>query len=242
MFSDEPSIRVGQEFSKDRKFVSDCYGDEVVNEVAWEPVVSAGVLLGTSSEMRWYIQKVANELQTHVSCAKPGADQGIHNVLSRGSRAGVPVHVHENRRGPVWTGGRVQKEALLLDDGNLVLNEEGHRYAVLHQYDQHEALWRILKDRFIKQIMSAQPAGAVTECDVFDVQAGDLRGMDHSHVPATNLKECCAVCLQDAGCGGFVYSDGRQHCWLKRYGISVRSPANPGDDAQAGLRRSSPTR
>merc|ERR1712048_111029 len=95
-----------------------------------------------------YVRLMISELEGLKACMDRGADVIVHNmVVSRGGR-GANFHEFDNRHGPVWTGIAVPKEAMLLDSEQDLLNEDGYRYAVLHQYDVNEALWKLIGSKF----------------------------------------------------------------------------------------------
>merc|ERR1712216_1092335 len=179
---------------------------------------------------------MGEQLAAHTTCQKDAVDEAIHNAVIRSPRleSELHVHVHENRRGPVWTGAHVPRGNIKLDSGNFMINEDGYRYAVLHQYDQHEGLWRLLSERLLgarkKQL-------AALDCSSFDVAPGDLRGFDLSHTPADTEKDCCVACLGDAGCGSFVFKQSAKHCWLKRPGANMRIVQGNSMDVRAGILR-----
>merc|ERR1712216_342497 len=179
---------------------------------------------------------MGEQLAAHTTCQKDAVDEAIHNAVIRSPRleSELHVHVHENRRGPVWTGAHVPRGNIKLDSGNFMINEDGYRYAVLHQYDQHEGLWRLLSERLLgarkKQL-------AALDCSSFDVAPGDLRGFDLSHTPADTEKDCCVACLGDSGCGSFVFKPTAKHCWLKRPGATVRIVKGGVMDTNAGVLR-----
>ncbi|CAE8649501.1 unnamed protein product, partial [Polarella glacialis] len=186
-----------------------------VTATLWEAFAASGLralgkcrllLIGTFSEVRQYMSLLVDEMAAHPSCHKKGVSGAINNFVAHGTHPGIQIHTYENRRGPVWTGANVPRSNVLADADNDLINEDGYKYAVLHQYDQHEELWKNLLKRFLK---SRQQKLAVLDCSSFQMESGDLRGYDLSHLPADSEKECCVACLEDTGCGAFIFSAGR---------------------------------
>lgn len=235
-FSDAPGRTVS---SLQMPSFEACYGAEVSSRVDSEPFLPVGYIIGSASDVERYVQAVAGELAAHAFCKEKGdVDEAVHNMVLRGvAGAGVlpagAVRVSDSGRGPVWTGGRVQKAAVRIDESNFVVNDEGQRYSVLHQYTEHEELWRSLNERFLKGKRQKQ---ADLDCSSFDVTSGDMSGFDLSHQPADIRTDCCAACLGDPACSAFIFSASRKHCWLKRYG-GERTGAVQGNDVECGLRK-----
>lgn len=234
LFADEPGLLIGADHSILHSMVQ-CYGEQAASQVGRQAVVPTGYVIGSPREVQIYISNVVEQLVAHTACQKEAVDEAIHNAVIRSPRleSELRPHVHENRRGPVWTGSHVPQANIKLDSGNFVINEDGYRYAVLHQYDQHEAVWRLLSDR---HLAARKKRLATLDCSTFDVAPGDLRGFDLSHSPADSQKDCCIACLGDSGCGSFVFKISAKHCWLKRPGANTRS-ALAGTDTLAGISR-----
>jgi hypothetical protein len=226
LFEDEPGVTVGTE-TQTMQSLGQCFGDQAANQIKEQNSVPSGYAIGTPKEVQFYLENMVEQLQAHTTCQKDKVDAAIHNAIIRSAALTkeLNLHVHENRRGAVWTGARVSTASIQLDSGNYIINQDGYRYAVLHQYDQHDQVWKLISDRHLggrKKQVAAQ------DCTSFDVANGDLRGFDLTHTPADNEKECCIACLGDSSCGAFVFSDGARHCWMKRTGAGPRINGPPG--------------
>merc|ERR1712137_897298 len=115
-----------------------------------------------------------------------------------------------------------------------VSNRKGFRYVVLHGYDQHSSLKKSVEDMFLTKRTPLQEAAA-QGCGPFEVQPGDMPGFDLSHLPAGDQTACCDACSREPGCGAFIFSEGRGHCWLK-WGGGQRVPIKPGEDMHCGIK------
>lgn len=235
MFEDEPGHLLSGDHATLQSMVQ-CFGEQAASHIGRQNLLPAGYVIGTPREVMAYVTNIAEQLAAHTACQKDAVDEAIHNAVLRSAALenDLHVHAHENRRGPVWTGGHVSRSSIKLDSGNFMINEDGYRYAVLHQYDQHEGLWRLLSERLLgnrkKQL-------AALDCSTFEVAIGDLRGFDLSHCPADTEKDCCIACLGDSSCGSFVFKPAAKHCWLKRPGANVRIVRPGVMDTSAGILR-----
>jgi hypothetical protein len=236
VFEDEPGLLLGSDHSMLQSTVQ-CFGEQAASQIGRQKVLPAGYVLGSSREVFAYASNVAEQLAAHASCQKENVDEAIHNAVLRSSALvdDLHMHVHDNRRGPVWTGAHVPRSDIKLDTGNFMINEDNYRYAVLHQYDQHEGLWRILSDRYLGERKKKQKASL--DCSTFDIAPGDLRGFDLSHIPADTEKDCCVACLGESGCVSFVFKPSAKHCWLKRPGANQRIVRSGVMDTDAGILR-----
>merc|ERR1712050_339284 len=102
--------------------------------VSQELVLPAGYVVGTCVEVQRYVDEMISSLQSRPAafCRVKGAEQAAHDVLVRrqqkNSGNGFKVHIHENRRGPVWNGQHVPENSVITDHENNVINEDGFKY------------------------------------------------------------------------------------------------------------------
>jgi len=233
-FADEPGWVVGSD-TRIRESLRNCYGIQEEDKLASQPILTAGYVIGRVGDVMQYVKRVADELAAHQGCERQGLHEAVHNYVLRQSGLGVQLAVHENRRGPVWTGGNVPKGAVQLDRSNdAVITADGSSYIVLHAYTGHEDLWRRMATRFLR---NHRERLAVLDCSAFDILPGDMAGFDLDHSPADTQKDCCVACLSDASnCAAFAFSEERRHCWLKIAG-GERAPTRPGNDMVCGVKR-----
>lgn len=81
-----------------------------------------------------------------------GGDQGVHNYILL-QKLMSNIIVHENGRGPVLTMKMMKESALQMDAQGTVLNGDGVRMPVLHQYDYFPAI----KARLISSLQTFGP-------------------------------------------------------------------------------------
>ena len=133
-------------------------------------------------------------------------------------------------RGAVWTGGFAPKGVYSFDARQVLQNEVGEAYAVLHQYDRHKRLIKLACARYhcddaqvahgeagtVRHGMSPEQGdgtpciGALRQFH----ERSDVAGSDVAHAFAATAEECCRQC-QSSTCSAFVFSLQRQHCWRK---------------------------
>jgi len=236
-FLEQPEVLVGKE-SWNAGWVRDCFGEEALSRIASKTVTCSGYTIGTSADMKQYLDRMAGELSSRSSCERNGVDQGVHNVLVHDStflQGMKPYILHANSKGWVWTGGYVPKGSLAFDGENAVLNAAGAPYAVLHQYDRHQDLLAKLKDKFLEAKRNMM--SDVVDCSGFDVSPGDVVRHDLEHIPVESQVECCKACLGESQCQGFVYSPSRRHCWMKTTILSGRRKRAKDGDTLVGTRK-----
>lgn len=215
-----------------RSLLVSCYGHDVLDAVSQETPSSTALIIGTVQQMRMYLKLMADDLIAKAGCREDQVEKVVHNVIVHRASSGLAVHVHTSVRGPVWAGGSPSR-GLKLSGTGLVVHEDGTPYVVLHQYSLHEELAKRLRDNLLGGRTLGKAEGP---CSLFDVAPGDLPGLDLTHVEAETLVICCEACLADMGCGGFVFSSRRKHCWMKEAG-ATRQPPGSGDDIVCAVRR-----
>jgi hypothetical protein len=137
-FLEEAGLVLGTETNA--QWLRLAYGDAVARELADQPISCSGVTIGSAAAVRGYLAVMADEL-TRLPRQIWGIDQGVHNyVVHRGLVSSL--RVVPNREGPVATvGAMTDVTAATVTDG------DGRPIHVVHQYDCHPALVRLLLDR-----------------------------------------------------------------------------------------------
>jgi len=239
-FGDEPSHTVSKDTGL-KQVLQQAFGQDTVARLQSEVVLPAGYIIGNADAVQRYVDAVATEVQKAPVCQKKGSDQVVHEVLARRwlqeASSGNPAHVHEWGNSPVWTGGHIARGAVTMDQEKRVVNKQYQPYLVLHQYDEHDDLWRVLANRILKNRMQQRSDAKQKEhCQGYEVAAGDMRGYDVSHTPADGEEDCCAACSKETACSSFIFSASRKHCWLKKKG-GLRIPPHQGEDLLLGARK-----
>jgi hypothetical protein len=135
VFAEEPPATIGgQQANSD--WIRELYGPAVLAEMADKPISCSGTVFGDRESILHYLSEMRQEsfwrrqpLTAH--------DQGIHNYLVWSGRL-EPVTLVANGE------GRVLSMALMpsfrRDHDGYLLNRDGTRPAVVHQYDRHPEL------------------------------------------------------------------------------------------------------
>jgi hypothetical protein len=129
----------------DRQQMGDCpynslwlrtgFGDKVLSELGHEIAACSGVTIGGYQAVMEYLELMVDHmlrLQAHPS----GMDQGVHNYLLYTHQL-ENARIFHNRLGPVFTMGKTVDLPTAFDGEGFVVNQDGTRPFVLHQYDRH---------------------------------------------------------------------------------------------------------
>jgi hypothetical protein len=120
------------------KWVSDCFGQNGLNEVANFVISCSGTSMGTWSEAYAYVDLMANEIRSN-KCERNGVDQGMHNYFLYSTKLEQvikkdDIHILSNEEG--WIASIQSMKRVVRDRAGMVLNDKNEPYAVVHQYDR----------------------------------------------------------------------------------------------------------
>jgi hypothetical protein len=137
-----------------------CWGEDALKQASAYAVSCSGVTMGTQTGIASYLQAMAAEMtersllrdesncpgsvDPECDCRTGGIDQGYHNfVLTSGKLGSLRVKRFARGAGPVNTVGAMCSNeegnvphALPLDKDGQVLDRDGSKSAVVHQYDR----------------------------------------------------------------------------------------------------------
>ena len=151
-FEEAKELTIGMEGngnSWNTRWIRKCYGPQAVAQLAGQNVLCSGTSAGTARSMSRYFDAMLQELQSLDCGSIGGADQGVHNYLIRGSGLVFKdgeVSIQERGMGVVNTLSALVRlrgplSGLgLRDSDGYVLNNDGARSAIVHQYDRDEGL------------------------------------------------------------------------------------------------------
>lgn len=122
------------------KWIRRGYGMTVLNKMKEKEVICAGTTLAPMPVMKAYLQRLIQEFAT-VKNVYNCADQALHNVLIYRNEVGPVVKCY-NFNGPILTVGTEQNYTLN-PQGELI-NDNGDVIPIIHQYDRHEQLVKLL--------------------------------------------------------------------------------------------------
>jgi hypothetical protein len=124
------------------------YPPEVLERLKDKDLSCAGTTLAPVGHMMRYLELMLAEI-AGMKDAYKCADQAAHNLLLHDGKLD-PVEKLRNFEGPILTVGSEQRYEL--DDRNELVNRDGSKMAVIHQYDRHPELVRIFEKRAIRSV------------------------------------------------------------------------------------------
>lgn len=122
-------------------WITRTYGRQTLDQIGMNRVSNVGVTYGDGDSIMHYLGQLASELLRLPPPAVGivGADTAIHNVLLWTGRLGS-VEAFEPLESPVATLNSVDPMHLKLDPTGRLLNLDGSRPSILHQYDRQPAV------------------------------------------------------------------------------------------------------
>lgn len=122
-------------------WIARAYGSGMLQRIGHNRVSCVGVTCGDAAAIASYLNQFAEELLalSPEAAGIGGADTAIHNVLVWTERLGV-VHRLEPLASAVATLNAIPSEEVCLSDAGRVLNRDGSKPSVLHQYDRIPAI------------------------------------------------------------------------------------------------------
>jgi hypothetical protein len=139
--------RIGTE-PYNRQWMLRLYGRRALRSFGGQRIVCSGITIGRADAVLRYLELVCDELARLSSRigGRVGCDQGVHNYLVWSKRFPESALL-ENGRGPVLTMGIEAPERFRNVANGWLLNDDGSRVAVVHQYDRHERCAKSLLQR-----------------------------------------------------------------------------------------------
>lgn len=143
VFLEEPTETVGHSHFN-TLWLRQLYGRRAVREMAGWAISCSGTVVGRRDAVMNYLKEMQSEI---IWRRQPmgNHDQGVHNRLLFTGRL-PEATIIANGRGRVLTMGAMT--SVRRDTDGSILNPDGSRPAILHQYDRHPALAAELLSRF----------------------------------------------------------------------------------------------
>jgi len=162
-----------------RGWISGCWGEGAARKLNDAPVLCSGTTLGTKKAMVRYLDAMLDEMEVKrkekAGCrSAKGIDQGYHNYLFNQKVFGTEsqIKLWQQGEGPINTVGTVCSrpqgptnptgkehsldDRLKRDDEGWVLNEDGSKSAVVHQ-------WNRCWDQLVSFVCNEQTCGELGE-------------------------------------------------------------------------------
>jgi hypothetical protein len=146
-YVEEPPNTIGS-CPNNSRWIREYFGEAALEALADKPIICSGTTLGDYSSILTYLDQFILTLRQARSLMRVGVDQGIHNYLAYTKLQSL-VTLCPNRDGEVLTMGLMPRDEVLARNasGRLV-DRHGVPYAVLHQFDRHEALQQEILSRY----------------------------------------------------------------------------------------------
>ena len=128
-----------------RRMIHDAFGSELLPKLGSHEPSCAGFTVGDHASMTAYLRLMTElAFQVREMPMVTGLDQGIHNYIIYENP--LPnTHLHPNGSGGVLTMSFAGPEEFDLNDSGFVSSRTDEPIAVLHQYDRHPALAKLLR-------------------------------------------------------------------------------------------------
>ena len=152
------------------------YAPEVLERLKDKEMSCAGTTLGPVSHMMRYLKLMLAEIagmKDPFACA----DQAAHNLLLHHGKLD-PIKKLANFEGPILTVG--SEPRYKLNEDNELVNRDGSKIAIIHQYDRHPELLRLFEKRTIPSVWRRSASKAAFG---FKRRMRSLRSLAIRHVP-----------------------------------------------------------
>jgi len=78
-------------------------------------------------------------------------------------------HIYSDENGPVLTLGLTSKKKVKIDNANNILNNKGEIALIVHQYDRHPLLKKIMRKRFCPELYNNKYIKFLTFLEIFTI-------------------------------------------------------------------------
>jgi hypothetical protein len=205
-------------------WVRDCFGEQTLRDIGHNNIICSGVSIGTMDSVYEYLtlmddilmgkkKSALSKQSLFPQCERNGVDQGIHNVL---------VHKGMIKNMKIFS----QRDSQVVNlqaktarvSGKLVLNVNGDKVAVVHQYDRYPELQKALFNEYVYWVNTNDFEAewkAESTCDNFghkiDVELFKARCDLKMQGGATSAASCCSYCQKIKQCKAFTFLSGTCH-------------------------------
>jgi hypothetical protein len=152
------------------------YAPEVLERLKDKEMSCAGTTLGPAPHIMRYLDLMLAEI-AGMKDAFTCADQAAHNVLLYEGKLN-PVEKLRNFEGPILTVGSEPRYEL--NENNELVNRDGSRIAIIHQYDRHPRLLRLFEKRTMPSVWRRLASKVAFG---FKRRMRSLRSLAFRHVP-----------------------------------------------------------
>jgi hypothetical protein len=122
------------------RMLRNCFGKKGLQELEKYEPLCAGTVIGDFENIYGYLTSMVNySMKIKRMRMVPGDDQGLHNYIIR-KEILRDVIFCSVEQGPIGTLGCLSESEIRMSFDNLVIQNDGHPYAFLHQQDRHKKI------------------------------------------------------------------------------------------------------
>lgn len=126
------------------EWVRASYGPDVLESMSAAPVSCAGVTVGSYAAIREYLTALVEQLLVLPCADFLGPDQAAHNYLLHHGLLPPCQRLHNGSSAVLTLSAQSSFE---LDENGMVLNTDGSVPTIVHQFDRHPDLERLIRTR-----------------------------------------------------------------------------------------------
>ena len=131
------------------KRILDIFGKELYEKILNEKIINAGIVWGTENEIFKFSQILLEKFLIY-----PQADdQCIVNYLYYHEKNLSDHIIFSDKDGPVITIGFTQRDHIILDSEDNILNSENQIASIVHQYDRHKDIQLKIKAKYCPEFV-----------------------------------------------------------------------------------------
>ena len=153
--NNEPFIGFSFESANIEKIISkdwiiNNFGIKQLKTIENKRVINTGTVWGTLNEF----YEFSNVLYEKLSIYPPVIDQTLANYLIYHEKILKNFfQIKSDEYGLVLTLGLTKRKNIILDEENNILNNNGHIASIVHQYDRHPDLKKIMKSKYCPELI-----------------------------------------------------------------------------------------
>lgn len=131
------------------KWITDVYGQDYLEKIAHEQISCAGVTMGDIDSMNFYLNTMVQEFLNlpYYLMVKSNYDQGIHNKLLYSGKF-KNIILCQPFDSEISTIGTFVAEKILFDNESNILRKDGNIAEIVHQYDRHIELEKLIIKKY----------------------------------------------------------------------------------------------
>lgn len=147
-FLEDKKTTIG-ECSVNSSWIGYYFGRREMRRLSRKYISCVGVTMGPCDRVMEYLNAMIDLLADKNICLKRrwGVDTAIHNhIIYKGLIKNIVFR--ENEYGPVLTLGNMDKEDIRMNSDEELVNKDGSVPNIVHQYDRHDFVNKVMKKKY----------------------------------------------------------------------------------------------